>query len=346
VWFFFMALQKGFLNSVPEMKIAIVGPGAMGCLFAGLLAEAGQEDVWLLDRNEQRAREIAENGLRIEDVYDKSVPDCLRGARSISGVKATANPQEIGVVDLVLICVKSYDTEGASHSVSPAVGGDTTVLTLQNGLTNVEVISHVLGADRVIAGVTSHGATMLGSGHVRHAGVGRTIIGEPAGGMSSRIKLIADILTSAGIRTEISRSIYDSIWTKLIINAAINPLTAITRLKNGELLEHDETGQLLSMTAEEAAVVARSAQPSLSVDDATSIVEAVCRATSSNISSMLQDILRQRRTEIGAINGAIVSKAKEMGGESPINETLTYLVKGIESGWQSKTNPAKTNQGE
>jgi len=322
------------------MKIVVVGPGAMGCLFAGLLAEAGQEDIWLLDRNEQRAREIAENGLKIEDVYDKSVPDCLRVVRAISGVRITANPQEIGVADLVLICVKSYDTEEASHSVSPAVGDDTTVLTLQNGLTNVEVISHVLGASRVIAGVTSHGATMLGSGRVRHAGVGRTIIGDPTGGMSPRIEIIADILTSAGIQTKISRNIYDSIWTKLIINAAINPLTAITRLKNGELLEHDETRRLLSMAAEEAASIARSTQPSLSVDDSTSVVETVCKATSSNISSMLQDVLRERRTEIDAINGAIVDRAKKMGIESPINETLTYLVKGMESGWRSKANPA------
>ena len=158
--------------------------------------------------------------------------------------------------------------------------------------------------------------------------------------MSPGIEIIADILTSVGLQTEISRNIYDSIWTKLIINAAINPLTAITRLKNGELLEHDETRQLLSMTAEEAADVARSAQPSLSVGDATSVVETVCRATAFNISSMLQDVLRERRTEIDAINGAIVDRAKKMGIESPINETFTYLVRGMESGWRSKANPA------
>ncbi len=322
------------------MKIVIVGPGAMGCLFAGLLAEAGQEDLWLLDRHERRARQIAENGLRIEDIYDKSVPDCLREARFISGIKATADPQEIGIADLVLICVKSYDTEEASHFILPAIGDSTIVLTLQNGLTNAEVISQILGADRVIAGVTSHGATLLGPGHVRHAGVGGTTIGEPAGGISPRAERIADILTSAGIQTEISSNIYDSIWTKLIINAAINPLTAIAKLRNGELLEHDETRELLSMAAEEAASVARLAQSSLTVDNATSVVEAVCKATSSNISSMLQDVLRQRRTEIDAINGAIVNRAKKIGIKSPINETLTYLVKGIESGWQSKTNPA------
>jgi len=325
------------------MRIAIIGPGAMGCLFAGLLVEAGQEDVWLFDKHEERAREIAKNGLKIEGIG---------GARSISEVKATANVQEIGLADLVLICVKSYDTAEASHSISPAVGDDTIVLTLQNGLTNIETISQILGEDKVVAGVTSHGATMLGIGHIRHAGTGETVVGEPsflkkssqaffkglpAGGTSLRIERIAGILRSAGFQTTISCNIYNSIWTKLVVNAAINPLTAITKLRNGELLEHDGTRKLLSMTAEEAARVGTVAQASLP-DDVTSLVESVCKATSSNVSSMLQDVLRQKRTEIDAINGAIVNEARKMGIEAPINETLTYLVKGIESGWRRGMN--------
>ena len=314
------------------MKIVIVGPGAMGCLFAGLLIEAGREearlqsgsdeDVWLFDKHEKRAREIAKNGLKIEGIG---------GARSAPEVKVTADAQEIGLADLVLICVKSYDTEEASHSISPAVGDDTTVLTLQNGLTNVKIISQILGEDKVVAGVTSHGATMLGTGHVRHAGIGETVVGEPAGGSSSRTERIADILRSAGFQTAINENIYNSIWAKLIINAAINPLTAITKLRNGELLAYDATRKLLSMTAEEAARVAAARQISLPYDDATSSVEEVCRATSSNVSSMLQDVLRQKRTEIDAINGAIVNEARKMGIEAPINETLTHLVKGMES---------------
>ena len=303
------------------MKTVIVGPGAMGCLFAGLLAEAGQEDVWLFDKREDRAREIAENGLKIEGIG---------GTRRISGIRATSLHKEIGLADLVLICVKSYDTAKASHSFSPTVGYDTIVLTLQNGLTNVGVISRILGRDKVVAGVTSHGATTLGTGHVKHAGVGETVVGEPGGVISPRIERIADILRSAGFDTTISGNIYDSIWAKLIVNAAINPLTAITKLKNGELLDCDETKELLSMTAEETARVAAIVQPSLLLDNATSLVESVCKATSSNVSSMLQDVLRRRRTEIDAINGAIVNEAKKAGIQAQINETLTYLVKGIE----------------
>jgi 2-dehydropantoate 2-reductase len=282
--------------------------------------------VWLLDRHEERAREITKNGLKIEGIG---------GARSGSEVKATADPQEIGLADLVLICVKSYDAAEASHSILPAVGDDTVVLTLQNGLTNVEIISRILGEGKVIAGVTSHGATVLGTGHIRHAGAGETVIGEPGGGSSPRVERIADILRSAGFQTTISCNIHNSIWGKLIINAAINPLTAITKLRNGGLLKYDETRNLLSMTAEEAARVAIARQILLPYDDATSAVGAVCKATSSNVSSMLQDIMRRKRTEIDAINGAIVNEARKMGIEAPINETLTHLVKGIESGWES-----------
>ena len=295
----------------------------MGCLFAGLLMEAGQKDVWLLDKHEGRAREIAKNGLKIEGIS---------GSRSISGIRSTANPQEIGIADLILIFVKSYDTAEASHSILPVIGTNTTILTLQNGLTNVNIMSKILGADRVIAGITSHGATMRGTGHVRHAGVGETTIGELKGGESARTKRIADVLSSAGFQTIISRNIYNSIWAKLIINAAINPLTAITKLKNGALLEYSEVRKLLGMTAEEAARVAAARGISLPYDDAVSAVEAVCKATSDNVSSMLQDVLKHKRTEIDAINGAIINEAKKARIEAPINETLTYLVKGIELG--------------
>jgi len=304
------------------MKVAVVGPGAMGCLFAGLLAEAGRRNVWLLDRHEARARKIAQDGIRIEGIG---------GDRSVFGIRATADPQEIGIADLIIICVKSYDTEEASRSILPAVGNETTVLTLQNGLTNVGVISQIAGADKVIAGTTSHGATMLGEGHIRHAGTGATAIGELSGAGSSRAEQIAKILESAGFQTTISCNIYSSIWGKLVINAAINPLTAITRLKNGQLLESGETKKLLSMVAEESALVAEALQISLPYDDAASAVEAVCIATSSNISSMLQDVLKGKRTEIDAINGAIVKEAEKAGIKAPINETLTYLVKGMDS---------------
>ena len=168
-----------------------------------------------------------------------------------------------------------------------------------------------------------------------YAGAGETVIGEPGGGKSRRVENAAGVLRAAGFQTRVSHNIHDSIWAKLIVNAAVNPLTAITGLRNGELLEHDEMRKLLSITAEEAARVATVVLGYPPVDDATSSVEAVCRATASNISSMLQDVLRQKRTEIDAINGAIVNEARKAGIEARVSETIMYIVKGIESGWQS-----------
>jgi 2-dehydropantoate 2-reductase len=305
------------------MKIAIVGPGAMGCLFAGLLAESDLYDVWLLDKNEIRAREISKYGITIEGIGGKRI---IGGVYSNTSLHVTSDPTEVGEVDLIIICVKSYDTAEATYSITQNTGNKTIILTLQNGLNNIETISQAVGKEKVIAGITSHGATMLDVGHIRHAGIGNTIIGEIDGRIDSRVELVADILSSAGFHTKVSDNIYGSIWGKLIINAAINPITAITRLSNGELLEHEVTRKLLRMTAE-----ALASHVSLPYDNPVSAVESTCKATSLNVSSMLQDVLKGKRTEIDAINGAIVNEGRKNGIETPINESLTYLVKGIES---------------
>jgi 2-dehydropantoate 2-reductase len=304
-----------------NMRIVIVGPGAMGCLFAGLLAESGQTDVWLLDKIKTRADKIAENGITIEGIG---------GKRTIK-INATSSIIEIESADLILICVKSYSTLSATQSIIPIVNDGTIVLTLQNGLTNIDAISKVYKG-RIIAGVTSHGATMLDVGHIRHAGAGETVIGKISETLEDQeINQIADIFRLAGFNTTVSNNIYSFIWGKLIINASINPITAITKLKNGELLTHNETRNLLKMIAEESAKIAIASGVILPYNDSVSAVESVCKATSDNISSMLQDILNGRQTEIDAINGAIVEKGKELNIDAPINKVLTYLVKSIEN---------------
>jgi 2-dehydropantoate 2-reductase len=307
------------------MRITIVGPGAMGCLFAGLLVESGQDDVWLVDKNLSRASELNKNGLTIEGIG---------GIRTITGIHVTSSPDEIEYADLILICVKSYDTLKATNSIAHIVGDNTVILTLQNGLTNVEIISSILGKGKILAGITSHGATMLDVGYIRHAGVGDTVIGKPFNSgtvTEKKVEYIADILNSAGFLPKISDNIWSFIWGKLIINSAINPITAITKLTNGELPKYEETKRLLRMTVQESAQVAYASHISLPYDDPVSAVESVCRSTALNVSSMLQDILKMKQTEIDAINGAIIDKGREVGIETPINQALTYLVKSIES---------------
>ncbi|MBE9566450.1 MAG: 2-dehydropantoate 2-reductase, partial [Proteobacteria bacterium] len=159
------------------MKIAIVGPGAIGCLLGGLLSRAGHE-VWLIDRRPERAALLDRRGVSISGV----------GGEFNAPVRATASPTEAGIADLIIVAVKSYDTAAAAEAAQSLVGSQTTVLTVQNGLANVEALQSRLGSDRVVAGATSLGATRLESGQVQHAGRGATVIGELDGRVTDRLK--------------------------------------------------------------------------------------------------------------------------------------------------------------
>ncbi len=303
------------------MKIVIVGPGAMGCLIAAFLAHRTKEDVWILDNREERAKALSQSGISVEGI---SGPFTVKVRASASGVT-------IGTADLAIICTKSYSTEDACKHSRDLVGENTAILTLQNGIGNIQVLADQFGEERVLAGITNHGATLLGVGRVRHAGKGDTIIGRLDGKVTHLLRTIQAILTKAGLETKLSKDIESVIWSKLIINVGINALTAITRLKNGMLVEHDGTRELLKSAVSEAVRISKRKRIRLVYDDPIQKVESVCKATAGNISSMLQDVLNAKRTEIDYINGAIVRQGKNLGIPTPVNETLTHLVKTIET---------------
>ncbi len=304
------------------MKITIVGPGAIGCLFAGFLARANEE-VWLLDKNPQRAGRLKEEGIKIEGLSNISVK-----------MNATINPDEIGQTDLIIICVKSYDTEQAIRSVKQLVGEKTAVMTLQNGIGNTQIIGEIVGRDRVIGGVTNHGATLLGWGHIRHAGKGETIIGKTDGKASGQLEDISAILNKAGFETVISKDIDAVIWSKLIINVGINALTALTRLNNGRLIEYEGTKDIMRLAVFEAVKIAKVKRIKLIYDDPIEKIESVCKATAGNVSSMLQDVLNKKRTEIDFINGAVVKWSQSLNVPTPVNYTLTNLIKTVEASYE------------
>lgn len=305
------------------MKIAVVGPGAMGCLVSGYLKNKTKEDVWLYDKFAERAGHIRANSIKIEGMnQDYQVK-----------VNVTAEPKDIGTCDLVIICVKSYSTEDACKDIKELVGENTHVMTLQNGIGNVQILNDYFGPEKVIAGITNHGATLLGIGHVRHAGKGDTIIGKSDGKLSGVLKDVSSILNKAGFETKISKDIDSVIWSKLIINVGINALTAITRLNNGRLTEYEEARSLLRSAVNEAVKVVKRKRIKLSYDDPIQKVESVCKATGSNVSSMLQDVLNKKRTEIDFINGAVVRQGRAFGISTPVNEVLTNIVKTIESSY-------------
>jgi 2-dehydropantoate 2-reductase len=250
-------------------------------------------------------------------------------------VKASADPHDAKNADLMIICVKSYDTEQAIARLKGVLGANTYVLTLQNGVGNVETISTLVGQEKAIGGVTSQGATLLGDGHIRHAGKGDTVIGMVTKThRTKKLDEIAATFTKAGFETKIVDNIQDLIWSKLIINVGINALTAITRLNNGRLIEFEGSDAILEEAVNEAIKVAHAKGIRLIFDDPLGKVRNVCTATAGNIASMLQDVLKKRKTEIDYINGAIVKEANQLNLQVPVNKVLTHLVRTIETTYQ------------
>ncbi|NCO59287.1 MAG: 2-dehydropantoate 2-reductase [Deltaproteobacteria bacterium CG_4_8_14_3_um_filter_51_11] len=307
------------------MNILVVGPGAMGCLFAARLKDAGN-NVALLDYREQRAATISRQGVIVED-----------GGRSTSvNVPAFAEGTAFSP-EVIIVFVKSAQTNDAALNASRWALPDSIVLTLQNGLGNLETLQHIFGKERVTAGITAEGGTLLGTGHVRHAGRGETIIGLLPG-KEAEIEHIATALNSAGFCARTIEKVEGLIWGKLLVNVGINALAAITRLTNGDLPETQPLRPIMRDAVEEAMEVVRAKGIQLPYDDPMEKVLEVCRATSTNIASMLQDVLRERKTEVDAINGAIVREATALGIGSPVNRTLSGIIRGIESSYKLRVN--------
>ena len=297
------------------MDIAVVGPGAMGLLLSALLREAGH-DVVLVDKDAGRADRVSRAGVTIEGI----------GGKRTLLVPVTADPDKVGPRSLVLVCVKAYDTKSVCDSAWPLVGNDSMVLTLQNGLGNVEVLAEAFGERRVLGGTTAHGATTLDLGRVRHAGEGDTVIGAFSEASAGRLEGIVEVFRAAGFYTRATGDIEGLLWSKLIVNVGINALTALLRVPNGHVAENDHCRAVMKAAVEEAVFVAGKKGVKLLHDDPVAAVVSVAEKTAANRSSMLQDVLAGRRTEIDAINGAIVCEATGLGVDVPVNRTLTRLI--------------------
>ena len=303
------------------MKIVIIGAGAMGGLFAARLAAAG-EDVLVVDVWAEHVETIRTQGLILEtgEGEVRTKPAAVTRVEDLAACAA----------DLVIVFVKSGMTAAAARSAQTILGPVGRVLTLQNGLGNAEMIAEVFGADRVLAGTTAQGATLIGPGRIRHGGRGDTHIGRLTGPVDDFCREAAMILSRAGIPAIAEDAVQSLIWGKLVINVGINALTALLRFTNGQLNDHAETRELVKLAVAEAVQVAAASDVRLPYDNAVEKVLAVAAATATNRSSMLQDILRGRATEIDAINGALVREGVRLGVPTPVNATLTLLIKALE----------------
>jgi len=302
------------------VKIVIIGPGAMGCLYAFLLTRSGHE-VWLLDYREERADIIRSQGLIIEGVS---------GQYQIPFERICTDAGIIGKADLIIIFVKAYATEAAIKRAGSAVKSSTIILTLQNGLGNIESICALYPDAHCLAGTTAQGSTLIATGHLRHAGIGETTIGTAAGSSKFHTELIRDLFMSALIPVQIAEHVTSLLWGKLLINCGINPITAIMKIKNGQITTFPNLLAVMRRAVGEGAQVASKLGITVPYQDPAQKVIEVCEATGENRSSMLQDIEAGKKTEIEYMNGAIVRHGEQLGIDIPVNSFLTDMVLALE----------------
>lgn len=302
------------------MKICVAGPGALGSLFAALLASAGHQ-VWFLDYRDERARLIESQGIILHEP---------QGQRTVA-VRATADPAQLGRAELVFLCVKSAAAAGAARHILPLLAAESLVVALQNGIAHHHLLTDILPLWAL--GVTAQGATMLAPGVVRHGGRGLTSVGflsERDASAKRRLQETVELMNAAGIATTFSSDILAVAWNKLMVNAGINALTALENCANGELLARPARLAFLKAAVQEAAQVAKACGVNITADPVGMTIK-VCRDTAENISSMLQDIRQRRQTEVEAINGMIVGQATLFGIQVPVNQALLAGVKALEA---------------
>lgn len=294
-----------------------MGTGAMANFFAARLAAIGTT-ITMLGTWPEGLTALQRNGVQM--VNDQ-------GDVSTFSVNATNDPDDCAGVSYALVLVKAWQTERAATQLADCLAPDGVALSLQNGLGNIETLSKFLGAERAGLGVTTTGATLLGPGRVRPGGEGVISLGA-----HPRLGPLANLLEQAGFHIEITSDLDALIWGKLVINAAINPLTALLRIPNGELLARPSVRALMTKTACEVFDVASAQGVRLPFDAPVSAAEDVARRTAANRSSMLQDVNRGAPTEIDAICGAVVKTGQKFNIDTPVNRSLWRLVKSITTG--------------
>ena len=333
------------------MKLAIIGAGAMGSLFAALLALAGQaeDEIWLLgSRSTQPHLEaIAKEGLRLElapniaQHWKRPAQLGPEGTFLIKNLRLASRPEQVeGLVDLVVVLVKSYRTAEAAEQAAVILNPDGLAITLQNGLGNAEQLAAKVGEARAAQGITSLGSIMVEPGRIRFTGLGQTALGLSTSLGTEKLNLLKDlgqILTSLNLPLELSEEVAALVWAKLVVNCAINPLTALLECANGQLLERPAALELMDAAATEAAQIAQASGVRLlyPVEQAHLQARRVAELTTTNISSMLTDVRRGRPTEIEAINGAVDRLAANLGLAAPVNRTLYLLIKALV--WKSES---------
>lgn len=294
------------------LKVTVMGAGAVGCYFGGMLARAGHE-VTLVARP-QHVQAIRRDGLRMETkTFDEQVR-----------LRAVDDAAEAGDADLVLFCVKSMDTEAAGRQIKPFLRPDTLVLCLQNGVDNAERLRGVLPEHEVAAAVVYVATEMAGPGHLKHHGRGELEI-EP----SPASERVAQALAAAGVPTVVSPNVRGALWFKLVMNCAYNAISAIAQQPYGENVQGQGIWEVMRDVVDECVAVARADGVQLP-GDAHAAVRKLVESMPTQYSSTAQDLARGKPTEIDFLNGFVVRRGAALGVPTPVNRTLWALVKLLE----------------
>ena len=298
------------------MKIAVIGVGAMGSVYAGLLADAGYE-IWAIDVWREHIDAIRDRGLRVEG---KS------GDRTVK-IAATTDAQEAGPCDLVIIATKAMHVEAAAVAAKPIIGNNTTVLTIQNGIGSFEKVAATLGKEKITVGVAGgFGASIKAPGHVHHNGMELIRLGEMAGPVTTRLDKVAEVWSNAGFNVKTYDDIERMVWEKLICNVCFSGVCTVSKSQIKGVLGDHGLWQIAKGCATEAYQVARAKDIKVSFEDPISYVKAFGEKMPNSRPSMLLDHMEGRASEIDVINGAIVREGADTQVTTPFNSVITALV--------------------
>lgn len=306
------------------MKIAIIGVGAMGSVYAGLLAGQGRHEVWAIDTWAAHVDAIRANGLRVEGAS---------GDRTVR-IHATTDANTVRNVDLVIIATKDDGVEAAARAALHVAKDDAPILTIQNGLGSADRVAAIVGSKRILMGVVGgFGASMKGPGHAHHNGMEFLRLGEMNGGLSTRLEVVKAAWEAGGFKVLAFADIHKMVWEKLICNCTYSGPCALTGLRVGELQENPSAWSIAAQCATEAFLVANARGIALDFDDPVRYVKAFGQKIPGARPSMLLDHMAGRPAEVDNINGAIPREGAKVGVAAPVNAVIVSLLKGKEAGF-------------
>ena len=306
------------------MKIVIVGAGALGGLFGASLSQGGQEIVFV-EPNQAVVRAINEKGIGVASHE-------LLGAQGLQyfPARAVSSGQEIQQCDLLFMAVKTYNTQEATRQIAHLVGPDSPLITLQNGLGYIELMGKICDPANIISGFTSMGGTALGPGEVMNDVTGPTYLGDQQNSNGDRLAQICAILNKSGLPAKEVTDIVSRRWNRVLVHAAINPVSALLHCRNSQLLDSLHPLSLMKRLIDEGRDIAEARGIDLGEVDHYEMLFATCRDKANHLSPMLQDILNGRKTEIDAMNGILCRYARQTGVPAQSHLTIYELIKSLE----------------